>query len=46
MDPEGPAAKGGFVGIGDVLFEVDETRLPIFSTFRPFMNFLPLLFIL
>ena len=26
MDIEGPAAKGGIVAVGDVLFEVDETR--------------------
>ena len=26
MDPEGPAAKGGLILIGDVLYEVGETR--------------------
>ena len=27
LDPEGTAARGGCIGIGDVLFEVDEQRL-------------------
>ena len=27
MDPEGPAAKGGLIMIGDMLYEVDDTRL-------------------
>ena len=26
IDPEGPVAKGDYVGIGDVLFEVDDYR--------------------
>jgi len=26
MDPEGPAAKGGLIMPGDVLYEVDDTR--------------------
>ncbi len=26
LDPEGPAFKSGYIGIGDVLFEVDENR--------------------
>ncbi len=26
LDPEGPAAKKGYVVIGDVLFEVDDNR--------------------
>ena len=29
LDPEGPAARSGYIGIGDVLFEVDENRYHI-----------------
>ena len=26
MDPEGPAAKGGLIMLGDMLYEVEDTR--------------------
>ena len=30
IDPTGPAALGGLIGVGDVLFEVDEKRFTNF----------------
>jgi C-terminal processing protease CtpA/Prc len=27
MDPDGPAARGGLIQIGDVLFDVDDTSV-------------------